>query len=217
MGRSVVRALAVLVLLGVVAGTGADESLYVAVELQVASSTSMSAAIGDVDLDGDLDVLVVRKLREAMLHRNDGFGAFQASDRWLPSGHFTDVALADLDGDGDLDAVLAQYNGPNLVLLNGGIGGCDDVAQSLGNGPTVGVCVGDLDAVIPCDFSQSSVVLINDGTGRFNLLPGALDTAGENGISASLGDVDGDGDPDAFFARYGRGEVVWFNTSIGPR
>jgi hypothetical protein len=69
-------------------------------------------SLGDVDNDGDLDLLL---LSPAELYLNRGDGSFvEATSRFGAPGAFT---LADLDGDGSVD--LATANGPYLNRGNG--------------------------------------------------------------------------------------------------
>ena len=84
-------------------------------------------AIGDLDGDGDLDLVFAngRHLPEKdLVFSNDGWGTFSAKreigDRADPS---YGAALGDLDGDGDLDLVVANDVGaPSFVYLNDGHG-----------------------------------------------------------------------------------------------
>jgi uncharacterized repeat protein (TIGR01451 family) len=77
-----------------------------------------SAAWGDYDNDGDLDILLAGydgSTRVTEVWRNDGGGSFsqQSTD---PSGvSYGSVAWGDYDNDGDLDILLAGYNGLTRV------------------------------------------------------------------------------------------------------
>ncbi len=77
--------------------------------------------VGDVDLDGDLDLVVTRDYSDAdqmlgsSIWRNDGTGHF--TEEVGPFLYPSTVQLGDVDGDGDLDAVVE--NGTFLdVSLN---------------------------------------------------------------------------------------------------
>jgi hypothetical protein len=79
---------------------------------------------GDVDLDGDLDVLVANggKPQAVQLNRlyiNSGAGTFsdETATRLagIPPGHSRDVEFTDLDDDGDLDAFTAN-NASGLLI-----------------------------------------------------------------------------------------------------
>jgi hypothetical protein len=83
-------------------------------------SVGRAVAAGDVDADGDLDVILGTSLDDKLLV-NDGRGVFEdRSDRLPPAADSTfGVALADIDLDGDLDALLANtmFNPAAQVLL----------------------------------------------------------------------------------------------------
>ena len=239
--------------------------VFDAEELDVKTSPSMSSAVGDLDNDGDLDVLIVRKMQGASIFINDGKGAFSLGGQEFPRYDLSDAGIDDLDSDGYPDIVLVQSNGPNLILFNDGAGGFSQIAQELGDGPGMGICIedvdsdgdldllfaqyeapleiwfnngaghfdiseqvfvaannrkfalgdldgdGDPDAIIPRDFGESSVILLNDGIGRFESIESGLQTAGSNGINVSLGDVDGDGDLDILHNCHGCADSVWIN------
>ncbi|MFH0980338.1 MAG: CRTAC1 family protein [Planctomycetota bacterium] len=86
-------------------------------------ANSVTAAWGDFDNDGDLDLLVVNYhydvpvSRPFVLYRNDGPAGFvdvTASAGFLPDLHsvITSMAVADFDVDGDLDFAIAHEQGP---------------------------------------------------------------------------------------------------------
>ncbi len=80
-------------------------------------------ALGDLDGDGDLDLLALNQdtAGTVSVHRNDGRGGF-ASPQVVCQGASGPVTLGDLDGDGDLDLVLLKGRGVTVasVQLNDG-------------------------------------------------------------------------------------------------
>jgi hypothetical protein len=162
-----------------------------------------SLALGDIDGDGDDDVVVGS--REPSLGgparlqawHGDGAGTFTVAPGALPA---TPVAasrlvLADLDGDGDLDLVALlghHFVGPSpdlLLCTNDSTGSFTDVSAT--HLPPVGQAAGnhlavlDVDGDGDLDLSCEGVVLHNDGSGSFSAstVPSRL----------ALVDLDGDG------------------------
>ncbi|HEX5817424.1 MAG TPA: VCBS repeat-containing protein [Gemmatimonadales bacterium] len=82
----------------------------------------MAPAAGDLDGDGDADLLVGSFSSRVALARNDG-GAFTIIDSALvtiPRGSNTTPALGDLDGDGDLDLLVGEASGSLNYYRNDG-------------------------------------------------------------------------------------------------
>jgi hypothetical protein len=107
------------------------------------SSHSHGLALGDLDKDGDLDlVLVTQHAPFARLYLNDGKGRFTAA-RTLGTSGVEKVAVADLNGDGSLDVFLACI-GPDEVWINDGHGNFRDSTLRLGSEWSWEVAVGDV-------------------------------------------------------------------------
>jgi hypothetical protein len=178
-----------------------------------------SVSLGDVDGDGDIDALVTFNYGQAgnRIWLNDGHAQFTQGP--LISTTFSaDAKLRDLDGDGDLDIFLT-HRGGNKIWLNDGAGHFTDSGQVLGNSETSAVGLGDLDGDgDPDAFVLNAVyqsarpneIWINNGKGVFTdtgLRPGTNES-----YDVELGDLDGDGDLDAFVAITGPNKV-WINNS----
>ena len=192
-------------------------------------------ALGDLDGDGDLDIFaanhpfvdsgdwgqpfIVDAPNSVWL--NDGSGTFVDSGQGLHvlSGA---VALGDVDNDGDLDAFVAnqQDNGePNRVWLNDGSGAFTDSGLRLGNASSTAVALGDLDGDGDLDAlvangqvrdPEVDAIWLNDGGGRFTD-SGQSPSFGSS-TAISLGDLDGDGDLDAFVGTQSyTPDEVWIN------
>ena len=72
-------------------------------------------AVGDLDLDGDLDVFVANMDLPDEVWLNDGKGHFSDSGLRLEGNNSAMPSLADLDGDGDLDVFVGSLmNKPQL-------------------------------------------------------------------------------------------------------
>jgi Leucine-rich repeat (LRR) protein len=166
---------------------------------------------GDVDIDGDLDLVIASHAAGTMtLFRNDA-GLFTA---WgiIPSPTHPPrfVAGGDFDGDGDLDLVTA---GDNLVLWANTMNPSftpppqnlfiPSVIVSSGVGAVRGIACTDLDGDTDLDIAVSGSSLLaahlNLGSGTL-AAPIAITISAGGGLSSfAMGDVDGDTDMDFVF------------------
>ncbi|MHB8135009.1 MAG: FG-GAP repeat domain-containing protein [Anaerolineaceae bacterium] len=188
---------------------------------------SSGASFGDLDGNKSLDLFITEETsNEVWL--NDGKGNFSTKDQNLTSPESTSVALGDLDGDGDLDAFVTNWNGyPDQVFLNDGNSNFTDSGQKLGSWFGTAVSLGDvdqdgdLDALVANNGEQADnapVLWLNDGTGIFTDSTQRLGFT--NAYAAVLGDLDADGDLDAFIANSSHNgahpaDKVWINDGKG--
>lgn len=154
----------------------------------------------DVDLDGDVDVLVVNRGNNTFaVLRNNGAGVLSAAELQATTSMPFDLALGDVDGDGDVDAAVCSSTGVLHIYKAIG-GGFFDSALSftVGTGGD-GLALGDLDGDGDLDAALTSVsgvtVAFNTGTGLFT---GALAllTGGTNCDGVVIADFDRDGKAD---------------------
>jgi hypothetical protein len=93
------------------------------------------AGWSDVDVDGDLDLLIARGSETPALYINDGNGHFtdEAADRGVTNsgGELFGVTFGDYDNDGDPDLYLMN-NFEDRLYRNDGMGNFDDVTPSSG-------------------------------------------------------------------------------------
>lgn len=87
---------------------------------RLGTNTSAHVALGDFDLDGDLDALAANYHDQPdQIWWNDGNGEFVAGPE-LEMNVSSNVAIGDVDRDGDLDAVVAAYSASqsNVIWIN---------------------------------------------------------------------------------------------------
>lgn len=208
-----------------------------------AQSRAGAARFGDVDGDGDLDLLVTDwgtdpfgadPVSGAQLYLNDGAGSFSDASALLPivtgpdGTTPVDVDFLDVDGDFDLDVLVDSHEGDERLWINDGTGTFTDVSASfpdgaggLSYGP--GVCDvdadGDLDIWVDNEAPGGrEQLLINYGDAEFsNETEDRVidnDAADDNGVVCV--DVDSDGDLDAAIPSLGSNEErVLINDGAG--
>ncbi len=140
--------------------------------------------LGDMDMDGDLDLVLAYSLQDTVIsnqvYENNGYGVFTnvtASDLAadaIRTSH--DIAWGDVDSDGDLDLAVANYSNPNLHQ------------------------------------TESSQIYRNDGNGVFtDISAGDLFNVTRNAKNVSWGDMDNDGDLDLVIASFEHDIIIYEN------
>lgn len=172
------------------------------------------AALGDVDGDGRLDIVVPDSgtgqysrehgslARTVTVLLGDGKGGFRPAPfspiAVLAGPYF--ASLGDLDGDQRPDLVIAHDDTSSIsILLNDGGKGFRPAPQSpfdLGRRAwqiVVADADGDRRADLVLATGDSVTVLLGDGHGRFAPAPGSPFAAGRGAWTLAVGDLDEDG------------------------
>ena len=201
-------------------------------------------ALADVDSDGDLDAITGAGFEELWINQggtqSGTEGVFVKADTADAFGTFvritTDIAPSDIDNDGDIDVVISYSNNDTRVHFNqggiqGGTEGTFAFASSLtGSANAMAIELGDVngDGYVDAFVGRGqptvqlpSKVYLNDGNGAF--VDTGQDLAANpnqptNNIfrnrDVKLGDLDNDGDLDAFLANSSNNSV-YLNDGLG--
>lgn len=176
-----------------------------------------AAAVGDVDEDGHLDMVVDDRDRERLrLYLGQGDGTFEAGEP-IPVGGdpYRGMTLADVDGDAHLDIVTP--NPRNVAIqLGDGTGGFSAGPRLDSNDvPPFNTTTGDFDGDGIQDLAAGSgegpgrvVVWLGSGGGEFTRSPGSPYAIAEGPTRLSTGEVDGDGVDDVLVTSYVEDEIA---------
>ena len=123
-------------------------------QITLDANDTTSVAIGDMDGDGDLDVVVGNEVGQVnRLYLSNGtpdpFSGVTGFDITTDSQNTISVALGDVDCDGDLDVVAGNSGQVNRLYLNNGttdpFNGISGTAVSADVHSTRSVAMGDVD------------------------------------------------------------------------
>ena len=173
--------------------------------LETKGETSASVSLGDIDGDGDLDVILAKGRHWPLVDlvlRNDGKGHFSTEKLSETADRTYSAALADLDGDGDLDiAVSNDRPDKKLIYRNDGKGHFT-LTSEFGDPtwPTRYITVADLNGdqrpdILVANRSSKpelprpSFFCLNDGKGAF---PKCTSLPTQSATIVVAADLDGD-------------------------
>lgn len=146
--------------------------------LLLGSAITFSAALGDVDGDGDLDIFFGNREDDELWINQGGLqagnaGSFTLAAKLQNEGRTRFVFLANLDRDNALDVVFVGED-KIFIWMNDGSGGLSKTQQIMIE-PQHAPALGDLDGDSDVDIFAGSVnhdilVWLNDGKGSFSHL-----------------------------------------------
>lgn len=175
---------------------------------------SRDSDVGDIDNDGDVDILIAVWEGNDRVYLNDGNAHFTDHSADLPSPNASSgvAHLLDIDNDGDLDAYLPNTQSGIYVNQGGAVFIFDSARMPVISSSTYSMASADInqDGFMDIvsgryeDNGKAYQVFMNDGTGHFldrtNRIP---PSAALDGLSLEFADTDGDGDQDLYIAASG--------------
>jgi hypothetical protein len=189
-----------------------------------AKEKTASLSSGDIDNDGDIDIIVANGRHwpgQNKILINNGIGGFTV-EKNLGSERLTSYAaeLSDFDNDGDLDIAVGNDKAPNYIFINDGRGNFIKSSEfGEPNSNTRNITLNDIDNdgdidILITNRRESNEICLNDGLGNFSesILFG---TAEDSTIDVEVSDMNMDGHKDLILAnRDSQPNYVYFNDGI---
>ncbi|MGB9773914.1 MAG: FG-GAP-like repeat-containing protein [Bacteroidota bacterium] len=190
----------------------------------------VGAVAGDVDEDGDEDIIVSYLDGSSELYLNNGDGYFRDATNeaglnvWV--GRSECVALADVNNDGYLDLFTTSFVGANRLFMNKGGGRFKDVTQMSGfDSKNLNVCAafGDINGDGYPDlyvgrWDMENSMYLNNGDGTFKEITQESGTGCgpfHKTNSVLFADFNNDGKLDLFVGNRGGDNRLFINTGEG--
>lgn len=182
-----------------------------------------SAALADIDGDGDLDIVCSNDRPDRkLIYLNDGKGHFHVSGTFGdPNWSTRYITLADLNGDGRPDIIVANRSSNpenprhSFVCLNDGKGAFPNCTPLETQSATIIVAAdldgdGYMDLLVPHRDGGQSLIFWNDGKANLNK-PAPFGPAKSQIRAAAAADLNGDGRTDIVAGDEKNGLFLYFN------
>lgn len=192
-------------------------------ELADAPDRTYALALGDIDLDGDVDLLVSNdRPDEKKILSNNGRGVFSLTGTWGdPAWNTRNSMLADLNGDQYPDLLVANRQSPSFIIFNDGQGRFPAENQhKLATESATTIVCGDFDAdgrmdvAVPHRDAGKSRIYLNDDNCSFQRMS-VFGPASSSTRACATGDLNGDGHVDLVLGDDRLGGMICINDGKG--
>ena len=181
-----------------------------------------SVRTGDIDGDGDVDVLSASYIdgKIAWYENLDGAGTFGPERVLRRMAGSIDVHVADLDGDGDLDVLSASARDNTIAWFentdgSGDFGNVQVLTRRAFGAEWVTTADldndGDLDVLGASNGDGRVMWFENQGEGSFGSAQIVVSDGGSNAVEAA--DIDRDGDLDLVVTQHDLSRIVWLENT----
>lgn len=178
---------------------------------------STGMAVGDLDKDGKLDLVIAHGAQGSISFLKGQAGGVFAAPVPVPAGGATaradDIVVADFNGDQNLDLAVANGTSNNVSVMLGQGNGTFAAPQTTatnGNSPNSVIAVdmnsdGFLDLVTPNQGGSNISLMLGQAAGKF--AAGTTYTVGTGPFYVTSGDLNGDLQPDLVSSNGGTGNL----------
>jgi hypothetical protein len=175
---------------------------------------------GDIDKDGDMDIIGTAKSGEVIWFENDGNQNFTENIIISDWGEPSSVKIADIDEDGDID-IAATSVGANEVVWFENDGDNNFVKNTIktGHNGAISVIISDIDNDTDLDILSiawiGGIASIFENDGDQNFTEHIFSNSANDLIKLFPIDLDSDGDLDILGAKYSAPNIRWWENMLG--
>jgi tetratricopeptide (TPR) repeat protein len=204
-------------------GTFRDETVTAAASAEAVNADCFGAWTADIEMDGDLDIIVGVNGAPPLVLRNNGDGTWRRMEPFAGVVSLRAFAWGDLDGDGVPDAALLDAQGNLHLFENRQNGRFEPMEGPGGLGHLVALALGDVngDGVLDLVTLDASGTIRRASRGRGGWEEQQLavwsdrpDQAVPGAYRLFLDDLDNNGSPDLVASGGGRSQV-WLSGERG--